>query len=135
MRHARRLLLAALLGAALAAPGCIIVVDHEHRTGSEFVSSRGARLGVYLDSVDRATAAQLDVDRDRVTLIARVTPGSRADRAGLQRYDIVTRIGADDHAGPARLRQAIRETPPGATLALTVLRAGAPVDVAVALDD
>lgn len=126
---------AALLAAVLAAPGCIVIVDREYRSSGEFAQSdRGARLGVVLDSVDRATAAQLGLDRDRVTLISRVTSGSRADRAGLQRYDIVTAVGADDNAGPSRVRQAIRETAPGAALALTVLREGRPVSIEAVLD-
>jgi S1-C subfamily serine protease len=105
--------------------GCLIVVDHEDsvRWSSDDDLPRHA-VGVYLDSVGHATAAQLGLDRERVTLIESVTHDSAADRAGLQRYDIITAIDGDTDASPSRVRQAIRAHKPGDTISLTILRRG-----------
>jgi serine protease Do len=105
--------------------GCLIVVDHEDSVhwSSDDDPPRHA-IGVRLDSIDHATAAQLGLDRARVTLIEGIAQDSPADRAGLQRYDIITAIDGDTDASPARVRQVIRAHKPGETISLAILRRG-----------
>jgi S1-C subfamily serine protease len=124
---------AVLLSVVLAAgsmPGCIIVsVDDDG--GSRWERSKTHRIGVSLADVPGSTASQLGVERSRVCLISDVEGGSPADRAGLRKYDVVTRIDGRDGADDDDLRDAIRSKNAGETLTLTVMRGGKTVDVVV----
>jgi serine protease Do len=110
-------------------PGCLIVVDRDRSHDDECESAPRHALGVNLERVDAATASQLGLDRDRVALITRVSSGSAADRAGLKKFDIVTRVDGADSASSTRVREAVRSGTPGQPLRLTVLREGKPVEV------
>lgn len=129
---------AALVAAWVAAgAGCIIVVDDNH-DDAEYAAWRAARghyIGVTLDSVARETASQLALDRDQVTLITHVYTGTPAERAGLQKYDVITSIDGAAPASPASVRAAIRAKRAGEELRLGVVRAGQPLDITVTIED
>lgn len=67
-------------------------------------------------------------------MITSVSFGSSAERAGLQRYDIVTHIDGRDYATVSALREAVRSRRPGESIVLTVVRAGKAQDVTVTLE-
>lgn len=90
------------------------------------VDPRRAALGVSI------APGPLEKGRQRGVLVTGVTPGSGAEKAGIQSGDLI--IGAngqslelaeDARPGPGlTLRQALRELEPGATVALLVERGG-----------
>jgi S1-C subfamily serine protease len=114
-------------------PGCIVVNKSTYSDDAyayDPASSR-KRIGVELGRVGEATAAQLRIDRDRATLITGVAEGSPAQRAGLQRFDIVTGVDGSDWASPSFLREAVHAKPAGEAVRLSILRGGQPIEVAV----
>lgn len=135
-RLGRGMGIAALATWAAAGSGCIIVVDesgdHEYEHWRE---SRRTYIGVTLDSVSRETAAQLELDRERVALVSHVYAGTPAERAGLLRYDVITSVDGSTPASPSRVRAAIRDKKPGESLSLGVVRAGKPLDVVVVAEE
>lgn len=119
----------------LAGTGCIIVVE-EDRDDPDYVHWREARrayIGVSLDTLSRETAAQLELDRDSVALIEHVYAGTPADRAGLQKYDVITSVDGVSPASPSHVRAAIRQKKTGEEVRLGVVRAGKPLEVVVAI--
>ncbi len=127
----------ALAMLATAGSGCIIVVD-ESRDDIEYEHWRASRrnyIGVTLDGVTRETAAQLEVDRERVALVSYVYAGTPADRAGLMRYDVITSVDGGTPASPSRVRAAIREKKGGESLTFGVVRAGKPLDIVVVVEE
>lgn len=94
-----------------------------------------AWLGVHLAPVPPALEAHLALDGDGV-MIQNVILDSPADRAGLDRYDVI--IEADGEAvsdGVEGFTRHVRGLEPGDVLALTLFRAGRTRDVEVTLGD
>lgn len=125
----RRSLLPAALGVALAAgltlPGCIIVAgDHYEDSDGEYYSRRAQLLGVELGSVSNATATQAGVDATRTCIITHVVSNSAAERAGLQKYDIITHVDGKDWATTSAVREAVRSKREGENLIIGFVRAG-----------
>ncbi|HEY3144144.1 MAG TPA: trypsin-like peptidase domain-containing protein [Acidimicrobiales bacterium] len=69
-------------------------------------------------------------DRDGV-LVRMVEPGSPADRAGLQRGDLITKVGDTDVTSADQVAAAIDGVTPGGTLALHVARGTEELDLVV----
>lgn len=130
----RSLALVALSLSATTLPGCIVVVgdaDREWDSDEWREQDKPARLGIDTASVGPATASQLNINRDRVTLVEEVFSGWPAAEAGLKRYDIITAVNGDDDASPSRVRSLVRGTKPGEELTLRVLREGQPMDLKI----
>lgn len=133
MNACRICLLVALAAAPCVLSGCIVVVGNTSRSyeGETRDASPRRRIGVELENPGRALAAQLGVDADRSALVSRVLPGSPADRAGIVQYDVITGIGATEHASIAELRAAAQTAKDGEPLCLKLVRAGRPLEVTV----
>lgn len=116
-------------------PACVVVVDNGEHVTSYDHRRDTPRIGVELADVSSSTAAQAGVESSRTCIITAVSFGSAAERAGLQQYDIVTRIDGRDYATVSALREAIRARHAGETLNLTVIRAGKPQDVTVTVGE
>jgi putative serine protease PepD len=130
-----RPLAAALAAAILSLPGCIIVIDKEHETRySEGDRTPRSQMGIVTERPEAATAAQLNVERDRATTITYVYPGSPAEKAGLRKYDVITGIDANDCVSPAKLREVVRAHRKGDELKVTYIREGKPAETTVTLD-
>ena len=92
-------------------------------------------IGVTLDNADDALAEQLGLDPKAVVVIREVTPGLPAEKAGLERFDIVTHINGDTPAGADDLRRVVGESKPGDTITLRVLRQGQTRDINVVVEN
>ncbi len=111
--------------AGLALPGCIIVAgDRYSGYEGEYSGRRAAMLGVELASVSSATATQAGVDATRTCLITHVVSNSAAERAGLQKYDIITHLDGKDWATTSAVRESVRSKREGETLVIGFVRAG-----------
>lgn len=116
--------------------GCVVVVGNESKVQyAESAKSSHWRLGITLDRVDKATASQLGINRERTSMIASVVDGSPAERAGLKKYDIITRVNGSEEADVDDVLDAIRGARAGEEFKLTVLRGGQPVEVTAVLKD
>lgn len=70
------------------------------------------------------TAAQAGVDASRACIITHVVPNSAAERAGLQKYDIITHLDGKDWATTSAVREAVRSKREGESLVIGYVRAG-----------
>lgn len=92
-------------------------------------TSTAGYLGIGVDSPDGVVARQLNLDREKASVIDDVVEGSAAEVSGLEQYDIIVAINGNADAGPNAVSEAIRSTKPGETITFTVLRAGERKDV------
>ena len=88
-------------------------------------------IGVTVDAVDAALASQLDLEPDAGFVIATVSEGLPAEKAGLQPHDVVVKIQGEAPATVERLREVLDGKQPGETVQLQVVRRGQRLDVDV----
>jgi len=81
-------------------------------------------LGVGIQEVTPELAAALKLDVKQGALVAQVTPGSPADKAGVQRGDVIQSFGGKPVSKPRDLSRAVAATEIGKTVELVVLRDG-----------
>lgn len=94
--------------------------------------SRG-RLGVYIESFDEDTAALLGLGEPKGALVAGVEPGGPADRAGIQRRDVIVEFDGQTVDEKNWLPQLVAARPAGKTVELKVMRRGREVSFSVVL--
>jgi C-terminal processing protease CtpA/Prc len=80
-------------------------------------------LGVYSQALTPELREGLDYSGQGV-LINRVVPGSPADRAGLQKGDLLVRVGSRVVDSPEALLRVVRAARVGQNVALQIVRAG-----------
>jgi serine protease Do len=85
--------------------------------------SRGM-IGVQIQNVDRENAKALGLPRIGGALVNKVTPGSSADKAGVQVGDVILSFGGRDIATSADLPPLVGSTKPGTKADLIVSRDG-----------
>ncbi len=97
------------------------------------VGAEWGYVGVHLSPVPVAVASQLRLQGKGV-MIRNVAKGSPADRAGLDRYDVIVTIGKDKPVQTIQqFIQTVHKLKPGDVLALKVLRGGRQKPIAVTL--
>jgi Do/DeqQ family serine protease len=82
------------------------------------------QLGVTVQAVRSDIAKSLGMSEVEGALVSSVTPGSPAERAGLERGDVILRLDGREIADSNALRNEISRTRPGSTVELTVFRGG-----------
>ena len=90
-------------------------------------------LGVQIQPVTEALARTYRLQEAKGALIADVTDGSPADKAGLRPDDVVIGVDGRDVRDNSDLTSYIASRPPDSTVHLKILRNGADKDVAVTL--
>ncbi len=80
------------------------------------------QIGVTMEPVSEALAAQLAIDAARALLVADVIDGLAAHQAGVLRFDVITHIDGEAPATQARLRDVVGGKKPGQALKLRLLR-------------
>jgi len=81
-------------------------------------------LGVSIQEITPELAKAFKLDVKEGALVAQVTPGSPADKAGLQRGDVILGVDGKAIPKPRDLSRLIAGTPVGSTVKLDVLREG-----------
>ncbi|MCB2231740.1 PDZ domain-containing protein [bacterium] len=100
----------------------------------EAKSKRTAWMGVYTQSVDRELADALKLDVDRGAIITNVADDSPAEKAGLQKDDIIIAVDSESIDRAADLTRAIADHRAGDEVTVKVLRDGQEKDLTVTLD-
>ncbi len=90
----------------------------------EFGKVRRAAIGVRLAGLTRQLAEQLSVQNGTGVVVYQVIKDSAAQRAGIEEYDVIVRLGEDAVTSPKDLQEAIERTPVGSTVPVTVSRKG-----------
>ena len=83
-----------------------------------------SRLGVVIGPVGEALAQHLNLNPQEGVVVLDVENGSRAEKAGLQRYDIIQKLNGQSVAGAAQFQQSIRERSKDEECKLEIIRRG-----------
>ncbi len=89
------------------------------------------RIGVQIGEVTKEVAESLGLPRAQGALVARVEPGSPAEKAGVEAGDIITSFNGTTIDKSGDLPRLVGNTKPGSKSTLTVLRKGAKRDLQV----
>ena len=89
------------------------------------------RIGVQIGEVTKEVAESLGLPRAQGALVARVEPGSPAEKAGVEPGDIITSFNGTTIEKSGDLPRLVGNTKPGSKSTLTVLRKGAKRDLHV----
>jgi len=89
------------------------------------------RIGVQIGEVTKEVAESMGLPRAQGALVARVEPGSPAEKAGVEAGDIITQFDGATIEKSGDLPRLVGNTKPGANSTLTVLRKGAKRDLSV----
>jgi serine protease Do len=81
-------------------------------------------LGLEMTEVTDQEAKDLNLTPPGGVLVARVLPDGPAAKAGLQTNDVILQYDGHDVEGTVQFRRLVKETPPGRSVGITVLRAG-----------
>ena len=118
------LLVSSVLALSAVLPGCVVVVHRDYDSEYSSSSSHRKLIGVEIGEVGPALAAQTGVDAGRASVVARVMPGSPAEVAGIQRWDVITGVEGQADGSYASLRAGVKAKNHGETVELTLRRAG-----------
>ena len=119
------------IGFAIPAATATQVADQIIQTGS----ATHAYLGVGTQTVTPDLQQQFGLSRSSGVLVADVTAGGPADKAGLQQGDIIVKIDDQDMTESSNLMVAIRDKQPGDTVQVTIDRNGTSQVVSVTLEE
>lgn len=81
-------------------------------------------LGLEMAEVTADKAKALKLTPVHGVLVSEVLPDGPAAKAGLQSNDLIVQYDGHEVEGTVQFRRLVRETPPGRTVGVTVLRAG-----------
>ncbi|HVF22405.1 MAG TPA: DegQ family serine endoprotease [Pyrinomonadaceae bacterium] len=107
------------------------VMDQLLKTGKV----RRGMMGVTIQPVDADLASSLSLPAARGAIITSVQPGGPAERAGIQRGDVVTSINNQPVVDHNSLRNQIAGMTPGSTANVSVVRNGREQNMQVALTE
>jgi serine protease Do len=105
------------------------VMDQLIKTGKV----RRGMLGVTIQSVDADLASSLNLPAARGAIVTSVATGGPAERAGLQRGDVITAINKQPITDNNSLRNLVASMAPGSNVQVTALRNGRDQNFTVAL--
>jgi len=117
----------------LAATSLLVVVTAPAFAASSSTTGKGW-LGVSTQSTDADLKKGLDLTQDGL-LVNQVTRDSPADRAGLEKGDVILTYNSRTVTTPEQLRDLVRNTAPGRAIALGIWRDGARKSIDVKVGD
>ena len=90
----------------------------------DFGEVRRGLLGVSINPIDAAAAAALNISVDRGAIITGISPGSAAEKAGLQVGDVVIEVNSEEIGSASDLTNAIGLMSVGDKVAIGYVREG-----------
>lgn len=124
-------------GASIEGIGFAIPIDDVMGIISDLIDYgyvTGAYMGITVKDNDKEAAAQFGLPTDGAYVVD-VTPGSSADKAGIQSKDLITAV--DDHKITTRtdLTRTLRNYKAGDTAQVTVVRSGRELTLTITFDE
>jgi serine protease Do len=96
---------------------------------------RHAQLGVSVQEVNQAFAESFQLDKPEGALVASVSKGSPAEKAGLQPGDVIREVDGQPIVGSGDLPAWVGQAHPGQKARLSVWRHGKPLELTATLGD
>lgn len=81
-------------------------------------------LGVVIHDVSRDLATSLGLDKPEGAIVAKVMPGSPAEKGGIKAGDVILEFDDKEIPKAAHLRHAVGRTTPGSEVEVEIVRAG-----------
>lgn len=100
-----------------------------------FANSSQGYLGVGIHDVDNDRASALKLKDAHGAEILTIDQDAPAGKAGLKVHDVVVQMNGQRIEGVEQFRRMLRETPPGRTIALVIIRSSQPMNISVQLAD
>lgn len=91
-------------------------------------------LGILPSAVDPALQAQLGLGENPGIVVQDIVLNGPADKAGIRKYDVITKVAGKPIAAPRDLHEAISGSKPGDTVRVELLRSCVRENVDVVLD-
>jgi serine protease Do len=116
----------------------VLQKDLEGQDGGSVLISRDddtGWLGVEIDEVTTQRAKDLKLPAVRGVVVEEVEPESPAAKAGLKENDVILQYDNHTVEGTVQFRRLVRETPPGRSVNLTIMRNGQTQTLSVELAD
>lgn len=92
-------------------------------------------LGVQIQALNAELAQQFNLTDEKGALIVDVVEGSPADKAGLQRGDVIVEFDGKKIDNPSQLKNLVAMTKPGQTVTLEIIRDGKPMRLEVTIGE
>lgn len=96
---------------------------------------RHAQLGVAVQEVNQAFAESFNLDKPEGALVASVSKGSPADKAGLRPGDVIRQVDGQPIVASGDLPAWVGQAQPGQQVKLSVWRQGKPLELTATLGD
>ncbi|GDY34927.1 DegQ family serine endoprotease [Acidovorax sp. NB1] len=96
---------------------------------------RHAQLGVAVQEVNQAFAESFNLDKPEGALVASVSKGSPAEKAGLQAGDVIRQVDGQPIVASGDLPAWVGQAQPGQQAKLSVWRQGKPLELTATLGD
>jgi len=98
------------------------------------VIGRGAdALGVYVSPVPPAMAAQLRLKQKTGLVVEGVVPGSPAERAGIQQYDVISSVDGQSVTNPQQVERSVSRHKEGEEVPVDLIREGKHLTLSLAV--
>lgn len=98
-------------------------------------ATRGVRIGVTINPLTEALAAQLGLEANKGILVEEVLEGGPAAKAGLHRYDVIVAMNDDEVSSETGLRNHLAGLKAGDTVTIKVLRQGESMLIPVVVEE
>jgi serine protease Do len=92
-------------------------------------------LGINIQSLDKEMAESLGLKDTKGALVANVSKGSAAEKAGIKRDDVVTAINGEKVEDSNILRNKVAAAKPGSEVKITIIRDGKEQEITAKLDE
>ena len=96
---------------------------------------RHAQLGVAVQEVNQAFAESFNLDKPEGALVASVSKGSPAEKAGLQAGDVIRQVDGQPIVASGDLPAWVGQAQPGQQAKLSIWRQGKPLELTATLGD
>jgi predicted metalloprotease with PDZ domain len=108
-----------------------VVVRQGAAPAIEVFPDGGARLGVQIRDLAKDDVAKLKLASQNGVAVVDVTKDSAAERAGVKANDVIVQFDGENVRSAQQLTRLVRETAPGRTVKLAVVRDGKRVELDV----
>ena len=108
-----------------------IVIRQGEAPFVEILGADGPRLGVQIRDLEKEDLAKLKLASQNGVAVVDVTKGSAAERAGVKANDVIVAFDGENVRSANHLTRLVRETAPGRTVKMSLMREGKRVDVDV----
>lgn len=96
---------------------------------------RRGMLGITVVRLNSEPAKELGIKETKGVGVAQVQPGGPADRAGMERGDVITGFNGTEVAEPNVFRNLVAQTAPGSEVTLTIMRDGRQQEIRATLGE